>query len=272
MWKQKSGAGCGEHEVRFYKQRSELLQQRSFLLQAALSACILNDISSRKEDRQMIKGCIFDLDGTLADTLESIAAGVNAALQEEGFVPRPVEDFNYYAGDGFALTVQRAYRDCGGCDEEQQEKIRKRAAELFAMRPFYHIKPYEGMVEALAELKKRNIRLAVLSNKAHVQAVQVVEKLFGSDCFDVIQGLTEGIKRKPDPSGAFAIADFWNCSPKECLYVGDTDTDMKTGKAAGMKTIGVAWGFRTAEELWETGADQVICHPSGLLDQLTEKE
>ena len=117
------------------------------------------------------------------------------------------------------------------------------------------------MVEALEQIKKYGVKIAVLSNKPHENSIKVVETLFGKDFFDHIQGQQEGIPRKPSPIGALHIAEIFHAKREECLYFGDTNTDMQTGKAAGMKTVGVTWGFRTREELEENHADILIDTP-----------
>lgn len=213
----------------------------------------------------MIKGCIFDLDGTLADTVESIAHAVNQAIVLEGFKARPVEKFNFFAGDGMNKAVERALLDAGDAQLEHLDAGIRKAREIFGKDPLYHVKPYDGMVETLAQLRQRGIRIAVLSNKPHLQAIEVVQNIFGKYCFDQIQGQEEGVPQKPDPTGAFRIAERWGLLPKECLYVGDTNTDMKTADAAGMPKVGVTWGFRPRRELIENGADFLADRPQDLL-------
>ncbi len=213
----------------------------------------------------MIKGCIFDLDGTLADTVESIARAINQALKQEGFQERLVAEYNYYAGDGMNMAVERALKTAGDEKLEHLEAAILTARACFSEEPLYHVKPYKGIVDTLEVLKQRGLKLAVLSNKPHVQAVEVVEAIFGKGYFDVIQGQEEGVPRKPDPTGAFRIAKGWDARPKECMYIGDTNTDMKTGTAAGMHKVGVTWGFRPQKELEDGGADFIVHKPAELL-------
>ena len=127
------------------------------------------------------------------------------------------------------------------------------------------------MRETLTELKRRGLRLAVLSNTPHEATYLAVTGLFGDDVFDVIQGLEPGMKRKPAPDGAWKIAEALSVKPEDCMYVGDTNTDMQTGKAAGMYTIGVLWGFRDRQELEENHADRIISYPEELLKIQEEK-
>lgn len=214
----------------------------------------------------MIKACIFDLDGTLADTVESIAKGVNLALVQLGYEPRAVEEFNYYAGDGIDMSLTRALRADGETDGAVIEKGIVLTRKYFGEDRMYHVKPYPEMPELLQELKKRGIRIAVFSNKPHEAAIDVVHTLFGPDTFEWIQGQNEEVPKKPDPTGVFAIAKHFELEPCEIMYLGDTDTDMKTGVAAGMYTVGVTWGFRTREELEENHAAALADHPLQVLE------
>lgn len=219
----------------------------------------------------MIKACIFDLDGTLADTVESIAHGINLALEQLGFDPRPVEEFNYYAGDGLDTALRRALAAAGDKEGRLAEKGIMAAREFFGQNPLYKVKPYPGIVESLNALKSRGLKLAVFSNKPHEAAVDVVATLFGAACFDRIQGQSKAVPKKPDPTGALAIADYFGFRPEEILYLGDTNTDMRTGLAAGMYTVGVTWGFRPRKELEENHAMAVIDEPGQILDLLGER-
>ena len=217
----------------------------------------------------MIKACIFDLDGTLADTLESIARAVNRGLEHFGYEGRPVEEYNYYAGDGLNAAWQRALKRAGGVQGEYLEKGIPLVRSYLAQEPLYHVKPYPGIEEALEKMKRLAIAMGVLSNKPHRQAVQVVESLFGTECFDYIQGQTEEILPKPDLSGIRRVLEKLDVHPEECLYVGDTNTDMLTGGRAGLYTVGVAWGFRQPKELEDSGARAIIHEPGELLDFIT---
>ena len=185
----------------------------------------------------MIKACIFDLDGTIADTVESIAHAVNRVLEHFGLVPRPVEAFNFYAGDGFDLAVERALKDAGDAELNYlQEGIRLGRA-WFNEDPLYHVKPYPNMRETLTALREE-VPIAVCSNKPHEAAIHVVESVYGPGFFNRIQ---------------------------ECLYFGDTNTDMQTGNAAGMFTVGVTWGFRPRQELIDNHAMELLDRPEEIL-------
>ena len=212
----------------------------------------------------MIKACIFDLDGTLADTLESMAYVTNEIMQKYGLKTLPTDNFRYYSGEGADMLMQRALKDAGDKELIYYEEGRRLYREMFAADPMYKVVPDEGMPETLKELKKRGIRLAVCSNKPHPAAVKVIAQLYGDD-FDMVLGQSDAIRRKPAPDGPLMIAGKFGVRPEECMYVGDTSTDMKTGKAAGMFTVGALWGFRDREELNANGADLVAEHPTDLV-------
>lgn len=214
----------------------------------------------------MYKACIFDLDGTIADTVESIAYVGNKTLKEFGLPPIPVKDYNFYAGDGADELVRRMLAAVPGGDGADYEAVRVLYRKWFGENPFYHVKPFEGIVALLEGLKQQGLKIAVFSNKPHEAAIEVVHKIFGEQMFHKVQGQTAEIPRKPSPLGALAIAGEFGVKPEECLYCGDTNTDMDTGKAAGMLTIGVTWGFRPRTELEEHKADVIVDKPQEILD------
>lgn len=231
-----------------------------------------------------IKLCIFDLDGTLADTVTSIAVCGNKVLEELGFPGRPEEEYNHFAGDGAAVLVQRFLKASIGNDEKEDILFQKALTlymELFKDYCTYKIKLFPGILEMLEALKAKGIKIAVLSNKPHPMAVEVVDSLFGKNYFDFVQGQTVKIPKKPSPLGAIKICSEvgipWrvdnssgnmSVSPETCMYFGDTNTDMQTGLAANMFTVGVTWGFRSREELLENGAMTIIDNPSEILELL----
>jgi len=206
----------------------------------------------------MYKACIFDLDGTLADTLESIAHCSNEALERVGLPPQEVNSYKQYAGDGYLVLLRRCLEAAGDEDLSKFEDMKAAYNEIFAKDCMYHVAPFEGMEDLMKNLKENGIKTAVLSNKPDKATKEVVGNIFKEGSFDYVQGLHEKIKRKPDPNGALKIAKAFGLEPKECVYVGDTDTDMKTGNSAGMFTIGVTWGFRSEEELKAYNAHAIV--------------
>lgn len=214
----------------------------------------------------MMKACIFDLDGTLTDSVKSLAYCANLTLKDLGYPPHLEEKFKLFAGDGRKVLLERALKEAGDIELTNLKEAIRIYDGYFSRHSMYQVKPYEGMIEALQELKQRGLKLAVLSNKAHEQAVRVVQEVFGTDVFHVISGMQEGVARKPSPEGAVLIAKALRVEEIECLYIGDTDTDMKTGNGAGMNTVGVTWGFRDRQELEENHAKYIINHPRELLE------
>lgn len=220
----------------------------------------------------MWKVCVFDLDGTLADTLESLHYCTNAALEFCGLNGRPKEEYKNMVGDGAVMQIKRALTAAGDPKLQHLDQALDKYREIFAKHCMYQVKPYDGIPELLSWLKEKKIHIAVLSNKPHAQTVDVVESLFGKNYFDRIQGQVEGLKKKPSPDGALLLAKEFGAEPEECLYLGDTNTDMQTGNAAGMYTIGVTWGFRSRKELVENKADALIDHPMELCRLFSEEE
>lgn len=219
----------------------------------------------------MIRACIFDLDGTIADTVESIGVVGNRLLCHYGLPKRQIREYNYFAGDGADELVKRILKASGGTETVNYEEAKALYRKWFEEDPFYHVKPFDGIVELLEALKAEGISIAVFSNKPHHAAVDVVKRIFGEGLFDEVQGQTKEVPRKPSPVGALAIAGRLGVTPKECLYLGDTNTDMDTGKAAGMFTIGVTWGFRPRKELEEHQAKKIVDRPEEVLAFVKER-
>ena len=210
----------------------------------------------------MTKLCIFDLDGTLAETQESIARPVNMTLEYYGLPKQPVEAFNYFAGDGIKNALKRALIASGDTEASHLEEGLPMCRRWMQEDPCYKVRPYDHMIWALDQLKAHGIRIAVFSNKPHLSAVSVVEAVFGKGYFDHIQGQTDRILIKPDPEGVKEILNKYNISRDECLYFGDTNTDMLTAHNAEVTAVGVSWGFRPRSELEQYRADIIIDSPA----------
>lgn len=211
------------------------------------------------------RAVIFDLDGTLADTLESLAYCTNRALATEGLGSIEKERFKRFVGDGATVQIERCLRFAGDEGLTKFEAVYREYLEIFARDCMYGVKPYDGIPGLLAELKKRGIRAAVFSNKPHLQAENVVISLFGEGAFDAVRGQQPKVPKKPAPEGVFLLEEELQVPAEAVVYVGDTDTDMRTGRAAGVFTVGALWGFREREELERNGADAVIERPEELL-------
>lgn len=213
------------------------------------------------------RGAIFDLDGTLLDTLADIGNAANAVLEHHGFPTHSLDEYRFFIGDGVRVLMERAL-PASAKDQHTLE------ACLETMRAEYkrHLNRttmvYPGIPEMLEALRQRRLKLAVFSNKNDAFARGCVRDYFGSDAFDQVLGLRDGFPRKPDPAGALEIAEGWHLAPSEILYLGDTGTDMQTATSAGMFPIGVLWGFRERAELEQHGARWVLKHPSELIERL----
>lgn len=217
----------------------------------------------------MKKAVIFDLDGTLSNSIMSIKYSSDQTLEEFGFGPFSEAQYKYFVGDGAANLIKRAL--IAGGDEKLAffDRAYAKYKEVFAKYCMYQVEPYDGIRELLSALKEKGVFLAVLSNKPHNETIKVIHDLFGDDVFDVVQGQMENVAIKPSPEGVFQILEKLQLSAKEVLYLGDTATDMKTGKSAGAFTLGALWGFRDQEELEEGGADAIVGHPLEVLSYLT---
>ncbi len=215
----------------------------------------------------MIKACIFDMDGTVSDTINSITYFGNNALEKYGLKGYTPDDYKIMIGNGASILVRRMMDGNGCTDEELFQKVLEEYNTTYDNDFLYLTEPYDGILELLDELRARGILTAVLSNKPHSTTLKVADALFG-DRFDVVFGQREGKPIKPDPTVLKEIIADWGVTPEECLYFGDTGTDMQTGKGGDCFTIGVLWGFRSEQELRENGADAIIRKPDEALQYL----
>lgn len=213
-----------------------------------------------------MKACIFDLDGTLTDTLESLTYSVNLTLKEMGLTEISADQCRQFVGNGARFLMKQALMASGDTDASRLDEGMDVYGRIFQENCTYHVTPYDGVVWMLEDMKSRGIRLAVLSNKPHQQTQDVVGEIFGDEVFDCVQGQCEGMPRKPDPAGVYHLLEKMQVSKEECLYVGDSEVDIATGHAAGVKSIGVEWGFRSRQTLLEAGAEYVINAPEQLLN------
>ncbi|MBW6521528.1 MAG: HAD family hydrolase [Desulfoarculaceae bacterium] len=214
-----------------------------------------------------IRGVIFDLDGTLLDTLEDLENAANATLERYGFPGHSSEAYRYFVGDGLMTLIERIV----------PEKNRSQAEIAACMDTFLQIyglswdlqsRPYDGVMEMLQQLQQAGLKLGILSNKPHAFTRLCVDRFFAADTFDFVYGQRQGVAKKPDPAGALEIAALMQLQPELILYVGDTATDMQTGQRAGMFTMGVLWGFRERRELEDNKAGKIISHPSEIVDHV----
>lgn len=211
-----------------------------------------------------IKGVIFDLDGTLLNTLDDISDAMNYALQKNGFLPHKIDDYKYFVGSGVDVLVERVLTKYQAT-KEQKGQIKKDYIIKYEEVQKNKTRPYDGIRELIDYLKFKNVKLAVLSNKPHPDTLSVVDHYFNLKTFDIVFGQRKGVETKPNPIGVFDILDTLKIKEEEVLYVGDTDVDMKTAHAAGVVGVGALWGFRTAEELINANAQILISDPKDLI-------
>ena len=204
-----------------------------------------------------MKACIFDLDGTLTNTLESMTYSVNLTLEEMGLSKITKDQCRLFVGNGARVLIEKSLKAAGDTDASRIEEGMEIYGRIFDQNCTYHVTPYEGIPEMLKALKDKGIQLAVLSNKPDRQTVKVVKAIFGEELFDYAQGQKEGIRRKPEPDGVWYLMEQMHVSKEECLYIGDSEVDAATGRNAGLKTIGVLWGFRDRKTLETAGADDL---------------
>jgi len=214
------------------------------------------------------KAIIFDLDGTLLDTLQDLAFSVNAILRKKGFKTHPVDNYRYFVGEGIEMLVQRAF-PANIIDNSDIPAYVKEVKEEYSRRWSEHTRPYPGVPEMLDFLQERRIPKAIFSNKPHEFTTITVETLLPAWDFTAVCGIQEGVRRKPDPKGALLIAEKMQLEPEQIVYLGDTNTDMQTAVAGKFFPVGALWGFRSAKELLDGGARILAESPAdvtGLFD------
>jgi phosphoglycolate phosphatase len=207
---------------------------------------------------------IFDLDGTLLDTLDDIADSANAVLARRGFPTHPVEAYRYFVGDGVQKLIQRVLP--ADAREELGDTCLREMREEYGRNWNVKTRPYDGVPELLDELTARGLKLAVLSNKPDRFTKMCVDDLLAAWTFEVVAGQGPGFPHKPDPEGALEVARRLDTPPGRIAFVGDSGIDMRTAVSAGMYAVGVLWGYRTIEELMEDGARALLEQPDRLLE------
>ena len=211
------------------------------------------------------EGIIFDLDGTLADTLEDLADSMNRVLTSQGLPVHSYESYRYFIGKGVKNLVAETLPQ-----EKRSEEYIGRFYDLvvadYQKNCLVKTCLYEGIAEVVNILKGHGIKMAVFSNKPDELTKRIVEALAGAENFEMVLGAQGGMPVKPDPAGAMLIGRYFGIAPGSILYLGDTDIDMMTANNAGMFAVGALWGFRTKDELLKSGARAVIGHPQELLE------
>lgn len=219
----------------------------------------------------MTKAIIFDLDGTLADTLADIGAVVNRALSRRGFPEHSISEYRFLVGKGLRRLVADALPVEEGSPRGRElkaliDELHDEVVKAYAADPVVKTTVYPGVPELLAALKERRVPAAVLSNKVHAITEAVVTSLFPANSFIAVLGETERFPRKPDPASAAHLAGLLGFRNEEVLFVGDSEIDVALAKAAGMPFAGAAWGFRGEAILRAAGADFVLKSPAEILE------
>ena len=217
--------------------------------------------------KQKYKGVIFDLDGTLVDTLGDIAASMNRALKLRGFPELPVEDFRGKVGWGIKRL---AFLSLPETDRQQEiaDMVAADAARFYAETPLVHSRPYPGILELTGALAGKKIKTAVLTNKPDPVAQKVIAGIFPLSTFLTVQGETAGKARKPDPACVWELLVEFDLVPSDVILMGDSEIDMETALASGCYPLGVSWGYRSTEIIMKAGARRIIEKPEELLELL----
>jgi len=210
---------------------------------------------------------LFDLDGTLLDTIEDLTDSMNAALAAMGLPARTCTQCKYFVGDGVRNFAIRA-AGVGHCDEAAVGKLIEIYTQAYSKNWASKTRPYDGIAELLDALTARGLKMVVYSNKPDDFTQLCVRKLLPRWNFAAVTGAREGVPNKPDPTAALEIARRLAVAPAEFIYLGDTNTDMKCANSAGMFAAGALWGFRTADELLANGAKVLVKHPAEILGLL----
>jgi len=211
------------------------------------------------------RGVIFDLDGTLVDTIEDIAVSMNRALKLRGFPEIPAEAYKEKVGSG-VRNIAFLSLPADARDEETVIQVAADSARFYAEIPMAFSRPYPGIPELISELGRKKIKMAVLSNKPDPVTQKVMAGLFPPGAFICVQGEISGKPRKPDPSSVWEMLVGMDLAPSDVIFAGDSDTDMKTAISAGCFPLGVSWGYRSRETILEAGARRIIEAPEELLD------
>ena len=214
---------------------------------------IINSIAIITLFGDFMKTIIFDLDGTLLDTLADLADSANYTMEQMGYPTHPLDSYRYFVGNGVPKLLERCLPE----DKRTEENIQT-ARRIFAEYYNVHFADktvlYDGVAELLEKLRKSGVKIAVASNKSDEFTVSLVKRFFGN-AFDMVQGGKADVPKKPAPDIVYGIMDRLGAVPENTYFAGDSNVDMYTAKNAGIKAIGCLWGFRTKDELLEGGAD-----------------
>lgn len=219
-----------------------------------------------EQTKKRYRGMIFDLDGTLVNTLEDLADSVNEALEKMGYPVWKTEDYRLKVGRGFRNLMENSVPPEVKEDSAVIDRMLEYFVNAYDRRYMEKSRPYDGIRDMLADLEKEGIMTAVNSNKRTDYTEKLIAALFPGVPFVGVFGERAGVPKKPDPASALELCGIMGLEPAEVLYIGDSRTDMQTGKNAGMDTVGVVWGFRGYEELHENGAVYIARTPADIVE------
>lgn len=213
----------------------------------------------------MIKLIIFDLDGTLLNTLEDLVVSTNHALAQNGFPQHELSEYRYFVGNGITKLTERALPE----DQRSEEtimKVRQDFVNYYSEHNMDRTKPYPGIPELIEQLKAQKISMAVASNKYQAATAKLIAHYFADGTFATVYGQRDNVPAKPDPTVVYNILGETGYTREETLYIGDSSVDMRTAANSGLRSVAVTWGFRPRQELEENGAVYIIDHPEQLLE------
>lgn len=211
----------------------------------------------------LINCVIFDLDGTLLNTLDDLANAANLTLEKFGYPTHETEKYKIFVGNGMKTLIKRILPE-NSRTPEIEAQVLSDFMEYYSAHSTDLTRPYDGVEEMIDTLKTKGIKIGMVTNKAHNAAISIMDKYFGNK-FDFVLGQSEKFPLKPNPESAIFVCETLGSTPEKSVFVGDSGVDMKTGKDGGFYPVGVLWGFRKADELFENGAKKVINHPNELL-------
>jgi len=208
---------------------------------------------------------IFDMDGTILDTLEDLADSMNYCLKKYGMPERSLNEIKSFVGNGIRRLVEQAVPD--GADEGMIDKVYTTYIEYYKDHCAVKTRPYDGIREVLKKLKDKGILTAVVSNKADLAVKKLCEEYFGG-LFDYSVGDKDGMRRKPYPDSVISVMEYFKATPNEVVYIGDSEVDYQTARNAGVDVIMVGWGFRDRDYLRSIGAERIIREPEEILEKM----
>lgn len=214
----------------------------------------------------MKKIVIFDLDGTLINSIEDLADATNYALSKNGYSIHPLDKFYYFVGDGILKLIERAVPD-GIKNKDEVFKVKKDFSDYYEKHFADKTKPYDGIQDVLKEISENGIIIAVASNKAEEFTKKIIDNIFTNQ-INMVVGQIDNIPKKPAPDMVHKILNYYNIDKKDAIFVGDTNIDILTAKNSGLTSVGCLWGFRTKQELSDAGADYIIANPHELINIL----